>query len=141
MAKIIFRGKFSEQNRDIIVDFIKEMKVKLEIEKLPKIYLHKDAPPREVTTGAFMPHIDTVHVRCKTRLLVDILRTIAHELTHHRQYERGDQDEIEKSPTDIFAWYENEAYVNAGNLVKDFCRKYGKVSKEDLYMLHEVKEA
>ena len=139
MAKIIFRGKFSEENRDIIVDFIKEMKIKLEIEKLPRIYLHKDSPPADVTTGGFMPHADTVHVRCKTRLLVDILRTLAHELTHHKQYERGDQDRIEAEPTDIFAWYENEAYVNAGNFVKDFCRRYGKVSKDDLYRLHEVK--
>lgn len=115
------------------------MKVKLEIEKLPKIYLHKDVPPPDVTTGGFMPQSDTIHVRCKTRLLVDILRTLAHELTHHKQYERGDQDRIESEPTDIFAWYENEAYINAGNFVKDFCRRYGKVSKDTLYNMHEVK--
>ena len=139
MAKIIFRGKFSDENRDIIVDFIKEMKVRITIEKLPKIYLHKDAPPEGVTTGAFMPSQDVIHVRCRNRLLVDILRTLAHELTHHRQFERGDEERIQAEPDDIFAWYENEAYINAGNIVKDFCRKYGKVEKEKLYQLFESK--
>jgi len=86
-----------------------------------------------------------IHVLVGKRLLVDVLRTIAHELTHARQEEAGllDKHLANVDPMnemgDIDTVYENEAYTLAGNIVKIFCRKYKRISKDDLYQLNENK--
>ena len=69
-------------------------------------------------------------------MLLDILRSIAHELTHHVQNERGNLLElVAEYDTDINAPYENEAYERSGNLIKEWSRKINK-SKTNLYDLY-----
>lgn len=72
------------------------------------------------TAGYCDPHGMTVFVAIKNRAMADCLRTLAHELTHCKQAQRGvvfPNDDEGLQP------YENEANVNSGQLVRFWGRK------------------
>lgn len=117
----------SEQKRHIesFVDFVsKELGIKEEIE----IILQNDKNGIKTTAvynyGGGKP--SSIKVFCKDRLLVDILRSIAHEMTHHMQFETGKLDE---KPADVGGPIEDEANSKAG----EFIKKYAKMGNEDIY--------
>lgn len=65
-----------------------------------------------MTTGAYDPQSHEILVYGKNRALVDIMRTLAHELTHYRQRL---QDKIKSAKRD---WnLEGEADAEAGKMV------------------------
>ena len=71
------------------------------------------------TTASYSPIENKNYINCKKRALVDILRSIAHELTHNRQRE------IEKITPDvpvpnIGKEIESEADTIAGMLIKHY---------------------
>ena len=61
----------------------------------------------------------SVDVYTKGRLTADILRSIAHELVHHKQNVNGEID-MDNLPQDIGGQIEDEANAVAGQLVKEF---------------------
>lgn len=142
--KIICDKQLNPKSYETIVDFIKFCNSILKIEDMPIMYLHTIKEP-EMTTGMYNRSDNVMHILVGKRLIVDVLRTIAHELTHRRQDEVGllDKHLANVDPMnemgDIDTVYENEAYTLAGNIVKIFCRKYKKISKDDLYQLNENK--
>lgn len=80
------------------------------------------------TAGYCDPHGMTVFVAIKNRAMADCLRTLAHELTHCKQAQRGvvfPNDDEGLQP------YENEANVEAGKLVR-FWGRENRVIYEDL---------
>lgn len=62
---------------------------KLNLKKVPKVELSMDSEEAQTNhhTGAHVPGEDSVWVYAKNRNLVDILRTVFHELVHVRQEE------------------------------------------------------
>lgn len=64
---------------------------KLNLKKVPKIELSMDSDEAQNNhhTGGHVPGEDSVWVYAKNRNLVDILRTVFHELVHVRQHEIG----------------------------------------------------
>lgn len=78
-----------------------------------------------------------IKVLCFGRALVDILRSIAHELTHHRQYEKGELDgDVNTSSSSPV---EKEASAEAGRITKDFIEK-NKDKYPDLIQSTELSE-
>ncbi len=61
-----------------------------------------------------------VRINVKNRALVDILRSIAHEMVHHKQYEQG---RLKVQPPDIGGEIEDEANSKAGQFIKMFSKK------------------
>ena len=61
-----------------------------------------------------------VKIYGRNRLIVDIMRSIAHELTHHKQWEDG---KLKVRPPDIGFPIENEANAKAGQFIKLFAKK------------------
>ena len=61
-----------------------------------------------------------VKVYGKNRALVDVMRSIAHELVHHKQFEDGRLDG--PKPPDIGGEIEDEANAKAGQFIKMFSR-------------------
>lgn len=102
----------------IIKDFVEFVADRLRMDHLPKIHIEKD--PKFSTThktfGIYVPEKGGFTVEVHGRNIVDILRTIAHEMTHHRQMEVGSH----KSRTDL----EIEATTAAGMLVKLYCEHH-----------------
>ena len=64
---------------------------RLNLQKVPSIELSMDSEEAQTNhhTGGHVPGEDSVWVYAKNRNLVDILRTVFHELVHVRQHEIG----------------------------------------------------
>lgn len=102
----------------IIDDFVKFVAEKLHMDKPPKVKIQNDPEFAEEykTFGIYMPDRNATVVETYGRNIVDVLRTIAHELTHHRQNEVGST----KDRVDL----ETEATMAAGILVKLYCANH-----------------
>jgi hypothetical protein len=71
-----------------------------------------------LTTGAYSPHTHRIMARAEGRALVDLLRTVGHELIHQRQDELGELSG--QQHPDIGGRVEDEANAVAGQLIKQF---------------------
>jgi hypothetical protein len=96
----------------------------LKLKQLPKIKLKKGELSHDIhSMGHYVDDHKTVEVETKDRHVMDILRTLAHELTHYRQHER-----LGKSMPDTAGRtgspYENEANAEAGVVMRHFQNKY-----------------
>jgi hypothetical protein len=127
-------NKLIETDRDLEINkFVKFCKDELDINELPPVTLRYDkeggVEHSKIDTTAYQSKTQGVHVYVKDRALVDVLRSLAHELVHHHQLER-DEDyywkHIEDNPgiqsgTDL----EDEANARAGSLIKDWGLVHG----------------
>ena len=72
------------------------------------------------TTAYYDPESHTICVLGKGRHVLDICRSIAHEMTHMMQHERG----LIRGPIqDIGGFHEDQANAKAGEIVKRFIYK------------------
>jgi len=74
------------------------------------------------TTAVYNNGLALIKVYIKNRAIVDILRSLAHEMVHHKQNQRG---ELENNPHagDDASPQENEANAKAGELIRIFGRQ------------------
>lgn len=101
-----------------IKDFVKFVAEKLRMDEFPKVHV-SDNPKfatSNKTFGIYFPEKNGFIVEVHGRNIVDVLRTIAHEMTHHRQNEVHSY----KSHADL----EIEATAAAGMLVKIYCERH-----------------
>jgi hypothetical protein len=126
--EIQYKAQFSSNERRHIESFIKFILSELGINEEIDIILQNDKNGIKTTAvynyGGGQP--STIKVYCRERLLVDVLRSIAHEMVHHMQFENG---KLEDKPQNVGGPIEDEANAKAGELVK----KYAKNGNEDIY--------
>jgi len=106
----------------IMKQFIQMLQDEVSLNKDVKITFQDTDAKVPMTTGVRLPH-GNMHVLAKDRILVDILRTVAHEWTHEYQHQKmgiKDKDKIQ----DIGGPEENMANVLSGIFVKKFERLY-----------------
>jgi len=126
-----------QRKKELIIDFIKLSKERLGIQVLPgEVHLLKHRSEPGMTTGEYNPHKKTVKTIVGRRLLLDVLRSICHELTHHKQNEKNELYGMSQEYNgDLYDPRENEAYLMAGNIVKEWAR--ATVQKHpDLYEIY-----
>ena len=114
-------AKISDE--DILKDFIKFCVAELKIKSMPTIKLRKD-PQWSVRNKTFGRYINDQHlleVAWGHRHIMDVLRTVAHELTHRHQHERDGQ-RMGPDAGETGSPYENEANARAGILMRDYAR-------------------
>ena len=109
---------------EMIQKFVNFVANKLELEKGVVLYLHKGRDEYIETTASYAPGENSNHVKIDGRALVDVLRSIGHELTHNRQREIGSFDAGD-AVQNIGGWIEDEANAKAGIMIKDFAKNYG----------------
>jgi len=114
----------SPEKTGVIKDFISFVCGKLGMVEPVSVYLRRGRDEYIETTASYVPGDNENHIRCNGRALVDILRSIAHELTHNRQREvgmfgKGDQVQ------NIGGHIEDQANSVAGVFIKDFTHNYG----------------
>jgi hypothetical protein len=98
--------------------FVAFVRKELDLKQLPKIKLVQQIGMSEHPTfGLFDPNTNTIQVATGDRHIMDVLRTLAHELTHHKQRE---EDRIQPGDGDTGSDIENEANAQAGVLMRDF---------------------
>ena len=98
-----------------IVQFVKFTAQLLNMKGDFKIFLLGKGEDENTTTGGYHKESDTISVLYQDRALIDILRSIAHEIEHQRQDALsliGDQ------PQNIGGFLENDANIIAGILIK-----------------------
>lgn len=100
----------------LIKEFIKFIVAELQLKYLPRIKFATDGfASHHLTFGHYHPDTDTITVVLGGRHLADVLRTLAHELVHHKQREENrvldgsDESDIEA-----------EANAKAGVLMRRF---------------------
>ena len=105
----------------LICDFINFCTEKLPItSKNMEIYLVDSRPEYYVkTTAYYAPGKDLIVVYCKNRAIVDMMRSVAHEMTHMMQDEQG---LITGPIQDAGGFHEDQANAKAGELIKLFAK-------------------
>jgi hypothetical protein len=106
-------------DEDILKDFIEFCVKELNIKQMPTVKLRRD-PQWSVVNRTFGRYIDEKHlleVAFGQRHIMDVLRTVAHELTHKHQHER---EEVPADAGETGSQFENEANARAGVLMRDY---------------------
>ena len=112
------------QKKSQIAEFVKFAINELGIQKLPTVKFSYDTneSQEKSTFGYFDPNANHIWIYIKNRNTADILRTLAHELVHHKQ---GEDNRIKQGSGETGSEIENEANAQAGVLL----RKFGKDNK------------
>lgn len=113
----------SPSDEDILKDFISFCVKELKIDQMPRIKLRKDPQWSKVhrTFGRYINDHNSLEVAWGQRHIMDVLRTVAHELTHKHQHER-DGDAMGPEAGETGSKWENEANARAGILMRDYGR-------------------
>mgnify|MGYP005856469245 CR=1 FL=1 len=112
-----------EKKNAIINDFVQFVDEKLGLgENLPNVtisYDEKEAGDMH-SFGKYTPEASDLRVVAVNRNLADVLRTLAHELIHHKQYKDG---KLTPDSNDTGSEHENEANALAGVFVREYGQK------------------
>ena len=104
-------------NENITDEFVKFVAKELQLKSLPASikFVGSDYSKEHLTFGTYRPDTNEIVIVKGNRHIADVLRTLAHELVHHKQREEGKPaDGRDGSPV------ENEANAVAGELMRKF---------------------
>ena len=111
--------EFLRENRNnkFVRQYIPWVADQLGIQNLPKINLIDQ--PVDTSFGGYNPETKSINLVTAGRHPVDVLRTLAHELTHYRQDTEG---KLEPGAGDTGTPQENEANSEAGIIMRNFAQ-------------------
>lgn len=110
----------NDDQKEKITSFVKFVKRELGIKNTPTIAILNERGDLKTTANYdYTKENKVIKVRGRDRLTVDIMRSLAHELTHHKQWEDG---KLKVRPPDIGGPIEDEANARAGQLIKQFAK-------------------
>jgi hypothetical protein len=113
------------ENIEIIANFIDRCNTELSIDENCNysIYFVDDRKKHGIKTTAFYdPRDNTIKIYAKGRMMIDCLRSLAHEMTHMMQQEKG---LITGPVKDEGGFHEDQANAKAGLIVKRFIKQTG----------------
>jgi hypothetical protein len=114
-------GFLNEDKKDKLNNFVKFVKKELGIKNLPTISIQSNRDGLKTTAHYdYTKDNKIVRVYGKNRALVDIMRSVSHELVHHKQFEEGRLDGPQ--PPDIGGEIEDEANAKAGQHIKMYAK-------------------
>lgn len=109
-----------EKKNEVIKQFIEFADKKLSLgNDMPEVkisYDEKEAPNMK-SFGKYTPETNELRVVAINRNLADVLRTLAHELIHHKQYKDG---KLKQDSNNTGSEHENEANALAGVFLREF---------------------
>ena len=115
----------TEENANVVEMFKKFLPLAMEvlqIDSLPKMmFVTKVADAEQPTFGLYSNGDRTLQVALTGRHPNDILRTVAHELTHYKQ---DINDELNNDSGETGSDHENEANATAGIIMRHFNKQY-----------------
>jgi len=112
------------EKMELLRDFVEFVCLKVGMENPITIHFRNGRDEYIKTTASYVPSENSNHINYQGRSLVDICRSIAHELTHNRQIEIG-KFNLGEEVQNIGGEIENEADSVAGMLIKDFTHNNG----------------
>jgi Zn-dependent peptidase ImmA (M78 family) len=104
-------------NENITNEFVKFVAKELQMKSLPARikFAGSDYSKEHLSFGTYQPSTDEIVIVKGDRHIADVLRTLAHELVHHKQREEGKPADG-RDGSDV----ENEANAKAGELMRKF---------------------
>ena len=113
-------GFLDENKKEKLEKFVKFVKEELELNTCPTISIQNHRKNLKTTANYdYTKENKVIKVCCKNRALIDVMRSIAHELVHHKQFEQG---RLKTPPPDIGGEIEDEANAKAGQFIKLFAK-------------------
>jgi len=109
----------------VIDDFVDFTKNELELDDDFGVELEDNSDELE-TLASYDIEDNKIKVLSKNRALPDIIRSIAHELVHHKQNKEGELTGDEEEGADGSP-QENEANASAGKIVRRFGKRYPEI--------------
>jgi Zn-dependent peptidase ImmA (M78 family) len=111
----------NDDNKKKLNEFVKFVKSELKIKDLPTIVIKNNRDGLKTTANYdYTKENKIVKVCSKNRAVVDVMRSLAHELVHHKQWEDGRLDG--PKPPDIGGEIEDEANAKAGQFIKMYAK-------------------
>jgi hypothetical protein len=109
--------------KDFIKKFMPIARKELELDQIPKIVIqpHVETHKGQATFGRFVNQEKTIYLGIADRHPLDVLRTLAHELVHWKQFLDG---RIEPDSGKTGSPIENEAHAIAGIIMRHFNKEY-----------------
>jgi hypothetical protein len=121
-------GFLTDDKKDKLNRFVKFVKNELGLEKMPTISIQNHRDGLKTTANYdYTKENKVIKVCSKNRALVDVMRSIAHELVHHKQFEEG---RLDVKPPDIGGEIEDEANAKAGQYIKMFAKEDPSIYEE-----------
>ena len=121
-------GFLDDDKKEKLNTFVKFVKDQLELKTVPTISIQNGRNGLKTTANYdYNKENKVVMVNAKNRALVDVMRSIAHELVHHKQYEQG---RLKVQPPDIGGEIEDEANAKAGQYIKMFAKENPEIYEE-----------
>ena len=110
-----------QKRAEILADFIEFVKETLEIKTLPKIKFISDNSwvKSKRTFGEYSNDTNSLVVYIKNRHILDSMRTLAHEMTHHKQNEMG---LLGPKSGETGSPIENDAHAIAGICLREYVK-------------------
>jgi len=104
---------------DTINDFIQHVANRLDIDPLPRVVLHTDPDwgTSNHSFGRYDPEAHTLNVSLTNRHILDVLRTVAHELVHCAQHQTRP---LPADAGETGSRWENDANARAGIIMRDW---------------------
>ena len=119
----------TDDKKEILDKFVLFVKEQLELKTVPtvKIQNHRDGL-KTTANYDYTKENKIIKVCAKNRALVDVCRSIAHEMVHHKQFEQG---RLKTQPPDIGGEIEDEANAKAGQFIKMYAKEDSNIYNED----------
>ena len=132
----------------LIDDLVSSIQDTMEIESLPAVTLHDDPQNSEDLLGKtayYDPNNKVITIYVTNRHPKDIMRSIAHEMVHHSQNERGEFDSIGNvgegyaQADDHLRNMEKEAYLKGNMCFRDWEDGHKKQMMESIHRKNSFK--
>jgi hypothetical protein len=114
------RGLSRQDFHDKLMSFVDFTCDHLGIDEKPTIKYKEDRKEGQPSFAAYSPHSKEVYVSTKNRHPMDIFRSVAHELVHHKQNLDGRLGKNIKKEGATGSKIENEANSEAGKVMRYF---------------------
>ncbi len=117
---ILLERSFDRDCDGICKKFVKFCKSHLQLPEQVKIKFLREKQP-SITTACYSPADKQISVLTKDRGLIDVLRSIAHEMVHQKQHVSG---ELNETSGETGSDHENQANAQAGVIMRLFQDQY-----------------
>ena len=124
VKEILTEGLEKKDTYPILLDFIRFAAKDLELNSLPKfdfVFDSKESMERK-SFGGYMPGGEHITITVKNRHIMDVCRTLAHELVHYSQDLKKELEDDDAGSTG--SPQENEANARAAVIMRNFGKAF-----------------
>ena len=124
VTEILTEGLAKKDTYEILLDFIKFAAEDLDLKSLPKFdfAFDSDRSVEHKSFGGYAPGAEHITITVKNRHIMDVCRTLAHEMVHYSQDLKNELDDEGAGTTG--SPQENEANARAAVIMRNWGKKH-----------------